>query len=126
MIFIIIRSININYTIIWGINIIIFIIIELIIFRTQIIICLILILSTIIKIIIFIREIIIFRNLRPNSFRSWQRTQENWILMQDPLALGIGQASSSTTWAHGSDLAHRQGSPNIRCPHPRACSPTKT
>jgi hypothetical protein len=49
MIFIIIRSININYPIIWGINIIIFIIIELIIFRTQIIICLILIISTIIK-----------------------------------------------------------------------------
>ena len=49
MIFIIIQSININYTIIWDINIIIFIIIELIIFRTQIIICLILIISTIIK-----------------------------------------------------------------------------
>jgi hypothetical protein len=49
MIFIIIQSININNTIIWGINTIICITIELIIFRTQIIICLILILSTIIK-----------------------------------------------------------------------------
>ena len=71
-----------------GINIIIFITIELIIFRTQIIIGLILILSTIIKIIIFIREIIIFRNLKPNSPGSRQRTQENWVLTQDPLALG--------------------------------------
>jgi len=60
-------SININNTIIWGINIIIFITIEQIIFRTQIIICLKLILSTIIQIIISIREIIIFRNPRPNS-----------------------------------------------------------
>jgi hypothetical protein len=70
MIFIIIQSININNTIIWGINIIICIKIELIIFRTQIIICLVLILSTIIKIIKFIRKIIIFGNPRPNSPRS--------------------------------------------------------
>jgi len=45
--------------------------------------------------------------------------------MQDPLVLGIGQASSSTTWAHGSNLAHRQGSPNVKCPHPRAVAPPK-
>jgi len=95
MIFIIIQSININNIIIWGINTIICITIELIIFRIQIIICLILILSTIIKIIIFIREIIIFRNPKSNSPMSWQRTQENWILTQDPLALDKGQASSS-------------------------------
>jgi hypothetical protein len=63
-------NININNTIIWGINIIIFIIIELIIFRPQIIICLILILSTIIKIKIFIKKIIIFRNLRTNNLGS--------------------------------------------------------
>ena len=49
------------------------------------------------QIIIFIRKIIIFRNPRSNSPRSWQRIQENWVLTQDTLALGRGQASSSAT-----------------------------
>jgi len=119
MIFIIIQSININNTIICGINTIIFITIELIIFRTQIIICLILIISTIIKIVVFIREIIICRNPRPNSPGSWQRTHENWVSTKDPLALGSGQASPSATWRL-SQTSTRADSPSARCLHVEA------
>jgi hypothetical protein len=36
------------------------------------------------KIIIFIIQLSIFRNLRPKNLGSWHRTQENWILTQNP------------------------------------------
>jgi len=48
----------------------------------------ILIFLIIIKITIFITQIIIFRNLKPINVGTWRRTQENWVLTQDPLLLG--------------------------------------
>jgi len=67
---------------------ILLIIIKIIKFIIQIILFLKWILLIIINIIILITQIIIFRNLKPKNIRSWQMTQDDWVLTQDPGEMG--------------------------------------
>ena len=69
--------------------ILILIIIKIIIFQTQIIIFLIWILWVIIKIIIFITQTIILINSRPKNLEPWEKTQETWVLTQDPSEMDL-------------------------------------
>jgi hypothetical protein len=47
------------------------------------------ILWVIIKIIIFITQTIILINSRPKNLEPWEKTQETWVLTQDPSEMDL-------------------------------------
>ena len=117
LISIILLILTIIKIIIFIIQIIVFLI--LIIFIRQIVIFFISILLIIRQIIIFlismlliiiiiIIQIIIFRNLRLKNLGSWHRTQENWVLTQDPTRGSADPRRSGLTRLPGS-AARRAG-----------------